>query len=224
MADNPVRDENAKPGTLGWLLDKPAPVDSETRSVAIEGYCSAASVRAGDELTLSVSTNPAATWSVEWFRTGYYGGAAGRLVGREERLHGRTQPTPEIGPFRIRACDWEPSLTITIPEDWLSGVYLGKLTEHSSGYQSYVVFVVKDDRPCDLIQQCSDLSWQAYNRWPDQCSLYDDGAHNGMYVGPGVGVSFNRPYGKYRQLLDAPLSQGTGEWLLWEFPLTSRCC
>jgi len=33
-----------------------------------------------------------------------------------------------------------------------------------------------------------------------------------------VAVSFNRPYGKYCQILDAPLSTGSGEWFLWEFP------
>lgn len=32
-------------------------------------------------------------------------------------------------------------------------------------------------------------------------------------------VSYERPYGKYCQLLDAPLSTGSGEFLLWEFPL-----
>lgn len=218
MHDSPVRAENARPGTRDWLLDRPAPVACGTRAMAIEGYCSAASVRAGEELTLYVSTNPATNWSVEWYRSGYYGGAGGRLVRRDDGLPGAIQPTPDFGPFRIRACAWEPSLTFTIPADWLSGVYLGKLTAHDSGYQSYVVFIVKDDRPCDLIQQCSDLTWQGYNRWPDQCSLYDDGVHNGMYVGPGVGVSFDRPYGKYRQLEDYPLSEGSGEWLLWEFP------
>jgi len=34
-----------------------------------------------------------------------------------------------------------------------------------------------------------------------------------------VQVSFNRPYGKYCQIMDAPLSTGSGEWFLWEFPL-----
>ena len=218
MQSNPVTAENAKPGTRDWLLTSPAPVVDETRAPAIEGYCSAASVSAGDELTLFVSTDPVSDWSVEWYRTGYYGGAGGRLVGQEDRRRGVTQPIPPFGPWRVRACQWEPSLTIRIPDDWLSGVYLGKLTEHRSGYQSYVIFVVKDDRPCDLIQQCSDLTWQAYNRWPDQCSLYDDGFSNGMYWGPGVGVSFQRPYGKYRQLMDYPLSEGSGEWLLWELP------
>jgi hypothetical protein len=32
-------------------------------------------------------------------------------------------------------------------------------------------------------------------------------------------VSFDRPYARYRQIFDAPLSQGSGEFLLWEFPL-----
>lgn len=32
-------------------------------------------------------------------------------------------------------------------------------------------------------------------------------------------VSFDRPYGKYCQILDAPLSTGSGSWFLWEFPM-----
>jgi hypothetical protein len=34
-----------------------------------------------------------------------------------------------------------------------------------------------------------------------------------------VRVSYDRPYGKYCQIFDAPLSTGSGEFLLWEFPL-----
>jgi len=29
----------------------------------------------------------------------------------------------------------------------------------------------------------------------------------------------DRPYGKYVQILDNPLSMGSGEFLLWEYPL-----
>jgi hypothetical protein len=218
MTGDLIRAENARPGTTGWLLDRPAPVTGESRSLPIEGYCSAASVRAGDTLILYVSTDPAADWSVEIYRTGYYGGQGGRLVGRHGPKAGLPQPAPEIGPYRIRACDWQQSLSIRIGDDWLSGVYLGKLTEHHSGYQNYVIFTVKDDRDCDLILKCSDMTWQAYNRWPEFFSVYDDGYDNGMYWGPGVGVSFARPYGRYRNFPDTPLSTGAGEWLLWEFP------
>jgi hypothetical protein len=84
-----------------------------------------------------------------------------------------------------------------------------------------VIFIVRDARPCDFLFQCSDTTWAAYNRWPDLYSLYDDGntGESGWYVGPGVRAGWDRPYGKYRQIFDAPLSQGSGEFLLWEFPL-----
>jgi len=68
-----------------------------------------------------------------------------------------------------------------------------------------VIFIVRDDRKADLIFQCSDTTWQAYNRWPSQYSLYDDGK-SVWYWGPRVDVSFNRPYGKYCQILDAPFT------------------
>ena len=35
------------------------------------------------------------------------------------------------------------------------------------GLQSYVIFIVRDDRACDFLFQCSDTTWAAYNRWPD---------------------------------------------------------
>jgi hypothetical protein len=108
-----------------------------------------------------------------------------------------------------------------VPDDWTSGVYLGKLSSEKNGLQSYVVFIVRNDRACDVLFQCIDATWSAYNRWPDVWSMYDDGVkkQTEWFVGPGVRVSFDRPYGKYRQVLDAPLSQGSGEILLWEFPL-----
>src|SRR5436309_1876595 len=80
-----------------------------------------------------------------------------------------------VGPGRLRECRWEPTAEFTIPKDWPSGVYLGKLTAEREGLQSYVIFIVRDDRPCELLLQCSDTTWAAYNRWPSQFSLYDDG-------------------------------------------------
>jgi hypothetical protein len=106
---------------------------------------------------------------------------------------------------------------VKIPDGWLSGVYLGKLTAEREGLQSYVIFIVRDDRRADFLFQCSDNTWQAYNRWPNQFSLYDNGEHE-WWWGGGVQVSRNRPYGKYCQIFDAPLSTGSGEWFLWEFP------
>ncbi len=222
LAENPpnaVAAENAKPGTRDWMLTKPR-IDPATkyRCPWIEGFCSRTSIRAGEEMQFFVSTNPAAEWTLEIYRMGFYGGDGGRLMQKLGPFPGKVQPDPAVGDKRLRDCAWEPGASLTIPADWLSGVYLGKLTELAAGTQSYVIFIVRDDRRADFLFQCSDHTWQAYNRWPDHFALYDNGKSD-WFWGGGVQVSFNRPYGKYCQILDAPLSTGSGEFLLWEFPL-----
>src|SRR5678815_4370632 len=214
-----VRRENEKPGTRDWLLQKTR-IDPKTkyRCPCIEGYCSRTSVRAGNEISFFVSANPASAFTLDLYRMGFYGGTGGRHMLSLGPFKGIVQPDPPIGKNRLRECQWEPCSTITIPSDWLSGVYLGKLTSEREGLQSYLIFIVRDDRPADFLFQCSDTTWQAYNRWPSQFSLYDDGKDQ-WYWGPNVDISFDRPYGKYCQILDAPLSTGSGEWFLWEFPL-----
>jgi hypothetical protein len=165
-----------------------------------------------------VSTNPPSPFVIDLYRLGYYGGKGARHMERLGPFKGTAQPDPEVAEERLRECRWEPAARLVIPRDWPNGVYLGKLTAERGGVQSYVIFIVRDDRACDFLFQCSDTTWSAYNRWPDQWSLYDDGKKQ-WYWGPGVRVSWDRPYGKYCQVVDAPLSQGSGEFLLWEFPL-----
>jgi hypothetical protein len=214
----PIAEENQHPGTKDWMLTNTR-VDPETkyRSPGIEGYCSQTSLRAGETIQFFVSTNPASALTLDIYRLGYYGGAGGRLMKQLGKVESKTMTDPEIGPLRLRNCQWEAAAELTIPQDWLSGVYVGKMTTVDEGLQSYVIFIVRDDRPADLMFQCSDHTWQAYNRWPSQFALYDDGASK-WYWGPNVQVSFNRPYGKYCQILDQPLSIGSGEFFLWEFP------
>lgn len=218
-----IPSENEKPGTTDWMLSntKVAPV-TKYRCPWIEGYCSRTSVGAGESLGIMVSTNPPSPFVIDVYRLGYYAGKGGRHMARLGPFQGTVQPEPEEGHERLRECRWEPATAIVVPRDWTSGVYLGKLTSEKTTLQSYIVFIVRDNRRCDFLFQCSDTTWSAYNRWPDFWSLYDDGLvakSDWWYIGPGVRVSFDRPYGKYRQVVDAPLSQGSGEFLLWEFPL-----
>lgn len=215
-----IRAENAKPGTTDWMLTNTR-IDPKTkhRCPWIEGYCSRTSVKAGEKLSIMVSTNPASSFKIDVYRLGYYGGKGGRHVQQLGPFQGKVQPDPDIGFEQLRECQWEPAVELTIPADWPSGVYLGKLTAEREGLQSYVIFIVRDDRACDFLFQCSDATWQAYNRWPDKFALYNKGKNN-WYTGPGTRVSWDRPYGKSTVLqYDQPLSQGSGEFLMWEFPL-----
>jgi hypothetical protein len=215
--------ENAKEGAGDWQLSRVRINSGSYRTSLIEGYCSHQSVAAGETLSIFVSSDPARRFTIDIYRMGYYGGRGARHMVQLGPLPGRTQPVPEMGPLpgRLRECRWEADVELKIPEDWISGVYLGKLTtipeaKSEPYWQSYVIFIVRDDRKADLLFGCSDNTWQAYNRWPVNESLYThpDGAH-----APGVQVSFDRPYGMYTQIFEPALSVGSGEFLLWEFPL-----
>jgi hypothetical protein len=69
--------------------------------------------------------------------------------------------------------------------------------------------------------QVSDLTWQAYNRWPAWRSLYDYRDNIWNTKGGNI-LSLDRPYTFYYNGLPSdlnPLTNGSGEFLLWEFPL-----
>lgn len=227
--DSLIARENAQQGADDWQLTR-VQLDRTggMRCPPIEGYCSRQSVSAGESIDIFVSTDPASDFIIEIFRTGYYGGAGARHMQTLGPFEGTPRAMPEVGERRLRECTWPASATLTIPEDWPSGVYLGRLTTvpagakkpdtSGSGYwQSYVVFIVRDDRPADILVQCSDNTWQAYNQWPDGYSVYTDPKGN---QGPWADVSFDRPYGKYSQIYENPQSIGSGEWLCFEFPFS----
>lgn len=222
-----IQRENAKPGTREWLLTKTRTLPGKINQIldngrcqVIEGYCSANSVRAGEKLQIMVSANPASDFKLEIFRTGYYGGTGARLVKTFESLQGTPQPDPPVGENYVRECQWEPAVELEIPDEWLSGVYLGKLTAKKSDIQSYVIFIVRDDRPCDFLFQCSDLTWSAYNRWPMDYSIYTEHKDWTSTGVPSGTVSFDRPYALFTHPVNGlKKSGGSGEYLPWEFPL-----
>jgi len=222
---NPTSEENRRPGTVEWQL-KHYRFDEITglRSPRLEGYASETSVYTGAKIDFMVSTDPARTFHIDIYRTGYYGGKGGRHMTHLGPFQGQPQPVPMMGLERVRECRWKSSAQITIPRDWPSGVYLAKLSLVEDPIESYVIFIVKESRPADFLFQCSDLTWNSYNKWPGRDSLYDDGLPhptNGYYyTGPNVRTSFDRPYTQYGQVHEVALSLGSGEYLLWEFPLT----
>ncbi|HQU47207.1 MAG TPA: hypothetical protein PK867_30660, partial [Pirellulales bacterium] len=221
---NPVVQENKQPGSGDWQLTRVRADAGGFRSTWIEGYCSKQSVRAGDTLDVMVSTSPAQEFEIELFRMGYYSGRGARLVKKLGPLKGQPQATPTPGEKNLHECRWKPAVTLTIPDDWLSGVYLGRLTtlpddNQRPYWQSYIVFIVRDERPAEVLFQCSDNTWQAYNRWPNNFSLY---THPKGGQGPWADVSFDRPYGReaqYTAVVNDPLTFGSGEFLPLEFPL-----
>jgi hypothetical protein len=224
---NKIVTENQLPGTTDWLIDVKydtcsLPDHRYCRRPQIEGYCSQTSYSHGDTADLFVSTDPAAGYTIDIYRMGYYQGKGGQLKKSIGPLQGIAQPSPSPDPqTNFFECKWQSVYRLPIAADWTSGVYLCKLTTVPGNFQSYIVFIIKDDRKADFVFQCSDLTWQCYNRWPYWHSMYDEG-HTPWKNTNGARVSFNRPYGLYVNELPSAfngLSNGGGEFLLWEFPL-----
>src|SRR5579864_6593057 len=154
-AQNPIQVENGKTGTSEWKLSNPA------SRREIEGFASATSVNRGGQITFFVN-NRDPSYTIEVFRTGWYGGLGGRRETQPVTLPGIAQPIPTPDPTTgLAECKWSGGYTLTVsntadPTDWVSGIYLAKLTG-SSGKQSYIIFVVRDDsRPSDLIYQSTE--------------------------------------------------------------------
>ncbi len=238
LGENVIQTENARPGTTDWILTKVKRHDDEwydlgwNRRKQIEGYCSHTSIRAGETLKVFVNTDPAARYTADIYRMGYYGGKGARLMRSIGPFQGVTQPEPKDGERNLIECKWSEGFSIKIPQDWVSGVYLGKLTafrdtghvpDAGRTFECYVIFIVRDDRKADLMFQCSDMTWLAYNRWPKWRSMYDTAKDRWSSTAEtGYYVSFDKPYGIFWNGFPAgfvPLSNGSGEFLMTEHPL-----
>ena len=206
---NETQAENTNPGTTAWQITNPA-LNRE-----IEGYASLTSVNIGGSISFFVSTSDSA-YSMDFFRIGWYGGAGGREVLGPISRQGGLQPTPSADSYGTFECSWTNPYVLTVPTNWTSGVYLVKLTGSSSGKQSYIQFVVREDsRNSVYLFQRSITTDQAYNNWPGPAaggkSLYSFNSTSGA----AVKVSFNRPYfidtdsHNYTQV-------GAGFFLRWE--------
>lgn len=193
---NKIQIENALPGTTNWQLDNPIPFvarDSKNFSTsALEGYASLTSVNVGEDIKFYVRTY-FDKFSMEFYRVGYYGGAGGHLKKTVVDLPGNKQSVPkpkDTTDYGLVECDWTVSYVLTVPSDWVSGVYLVKLI--AGGFQSYIIFVVREDaRTSDVLMQCSVTTYQAYNGWGGRSiyACYSDGR-----LDTCTKVSFNRPY------------------------------
>ena len=162
----------------------------------IQGYASRTSVNQGGSIDFHVRTINTNPYTISVFRMGWYNGAGGRLMLGPVTLPGVIEPMPPAPVYQpsgsgIVECNWSVAYHLTVPTDWVSGIYLAKLSLSSPAKDSYIVFVVRDDgRNSPILFQSSVLTYQAYNEWGGS-SLYtltSGGART------GVKVSFDRPY------------------------------
>jgi hypothetical protein len=204
-APNAIQLENAKEGSTDWN-DFASDLTQDT----ISGYGSKISVNHGESLDLYVTTT-AGSVSIDVFRVGWYGGLGARKIVSLGSFPGVHQVMPTPDPVTgIVVCQWTKTTTLNVPADWVTGVYLAKLTA-SSGKQSFIYFVVRNDGGHeDLVVQTSVTTYQAYNTWGGT-SLYNNYTNQSIYKYPhATKVSFDRPF-------NPGDSNGAGHFFWWEY-------
>ncbi|GAC1349868.1 MAG: hypothetical protein NVSMB27_27000 [Ktedonobacteraceae bacterium] len=194
--------ENALAGTDGWEIPR-----NKDATIQIQAYTSATSVLPGHKLTFYVSTQHDGTlYSIDIYRLGWYGGAGGRLITSIPGQRGLAQGYFDVDAGDLVNCascrvdrktglveaNWQPSYVLTIPPDWVTGVYLAKFSD-ASGMQTYAPFDVRGNVRSAYVAVTAYTTYEAYNGWGGY-SLYPYNSLNTNGIGRAVKVSFDRPY------------------------------
>ncbi|MDX6490559.1 MAG: hypothetical protein QOD43_804, partial [Gaiellaceae bacterium] len=197
---NAVVVENCFPGTTDWKL-------GSTPTVAaggIEGFATTQSVDKGGSVDLKIRTTPGVTYSAYVYRSGYYGGAGGRLYSVQTGLVGISQAacTSASTTTGLYDCSkWSVSTTITTTSAWPTGVYIVRLVRDDDGAENMILFVVRDDgRATPLLYGVPFSTYEGYNNYGGK-SLYGFNSSGATTVARGpqaVKVSFDRPFEQAR--------------------------
>lgn len=166
----------------------------------IKGFASNGAAAPGEAIDFHVTVDPPQEFSVDIYRIGHYGGDGASKITTSPRLSGIVQPPPLTADRTVSCHHWWLSWRLQIPSYWNIGAYVAVLTT-ADGYRSHVPFTVRDNHPADLLLLLPDITWQAYNLYPEDghtgASLYHAWDENGRLLGESEAattVCFDRPY------------------------------
>jgi hypothetical protein len=180
--------ENAKPGTLDWIVNAPQP------DHALEGFASQVSAVSGDDVVLHINTIASAV-QVQAYRMGYYQGLGGRLIYQSDMVAAGAQPAPVVSVgIGTVTCPWTPTMTLSIDDTWPPGCYLLKLLGNG-GQEQYIPLTIRDDASTSaFVLQNSVTTWQAYNLFGGYSLYYGVAGKRQTFANRARAVSFDRPY------------------------------
>ncbi len=206
-AANAIQIENTQPGDSTW-----DDFSANLSQTALSGYSSPISVNHGQTVNFYVTTTSASV-KIDIYRMGWYGGTGARHMETLGTYAGQQQPIPNPDKVTgIVVCNWQMTASLAVPSNWVTGVYLAKLTG-TSGDKSFIFFNVRDDGGHeDFVFQTSVTTYEAYNTY-GITSLYNNSASDPTYPYPhATKVSFDRPF-------NPGDSNGAGHFLWYEYPM-----
>ncbi|GAA1966744.1 N,N-dimethylformamidase beta subunit family domain-containing protein [Kitasatospora viridis] len=182
-----------------------APRNSDDVVQQIKGFSSAGTVHPGGAVDLRVTVNPPRDFLVDVYRIGHYAGAGAQHMNASPLIPGIQQPAPLVVGRTVSCHHWWHTWRLQIPAHWRPGAYVAVLTTADQRHRSHVPFTVRDplgaEPAAELLLVLPDVTWQAYNLFPEDghtgASLYHAWDSCGALVGEAqaaVTVSFDRPH------------------------------
>jgi len=191
LSVNPIVAENMLPGTppAQWQIRG----DGDP---TLQGFTTDISVNHGQTVYFKINDTALASYEIDIYRMGYYGGLGAREVATipPSQTTDTVQPTPDYDPSTglIDCGNWSVSASWAIPAAATSGIYFANLVREDTGGTSQVIFVVRaDESHSQILFQTSDETWEAYNYWGGNCLYY--GNFPGTPSDRAYAVSYNRP-------------------------------
>jgi hypothetical protein len=184
---NAIACENSKPGAdpSEWDIDGAG-------DEGLQGFATDISVNVGSTIGFKIKT-AARAYSIDIYRTGYYGGLGARKIASVTPSATLPQTQPQCvtdAATELYDCgNWAVSASWAVPATAVSGVYIAHLHDPVTNDESHITFVVRNDASTSaVVFQTSDPTWHAYNTYGG--SDFYQGAANGR----SYKISYNRPF------------------------------
>jgi len=169
-----------------WWFEFPSGTDPE-----IWCYTDELSYDRGDDVHFHVHTT-AKTYSVVIYRDG----AELLEVHRSDGHRGVIQST--AADCSEQGCNWPPSLSVLVGEDWPSGGYVAHLTATFNGrtltHEHWFAVRPQTPDPSAVLLVAATSTWIAYNAWGG--SSHYEGVYGPRGNSPSPRLSTQRPWGK----------------------------
>ncbi|BAZ48044.1 Ig domain protein group 1 domain protein [Nostoc sp. NIES-4103] len=187
VTTHPIFLENLKEGTQGWDDINYA------QNLEIAAFLSSESINKGEFIDVKASLAVAGNIKIEVFRLGYYSGVGARLVYSVDDIAVITQSTEIVNPAtKLVRFNWLTTYTLQTNATWITGCYLVKLTDKSTGKQCLSFFVLRDDNlQSDILYKFGFSTHYAYNSFAynasNRYSAYSGGERS-------LSISLDRPW------------------------------
>ena len=183
------------------------------------GFCREFSVNVGEFANFSCSGSGTI---LDIYRIGWYGGLGWRKV---ESLTNEpvSQPDPSVvsSSNGARTCTaWSTTATWEVPEDAVSGMYVGVFRNLAGTNASWIPFVVRNDSlKADIIYKTSDATWAlAYNYFNTMSSPFTGKSWYGS-GGPMGDIQTRSHYASYHNPIVTRHGIPQTYWMACEYPL-----